>query len=170
MSAADRWMNWEPKTRIFSKTPCNAPTKPSKPGCVGFVGANQGDFQKIEETSLEAEPRVPATDAGLTEAQTRALRLLNLAGVRIMRIGAELTIGIWEDLDCREIRQALRVVGLDVNPVLHLESAGVDLRFKVRRTPDRAKGESFAVWLKRAERTLPSVVKAYAQEMEEQPA
>jgi hypothetical protein len=92
-----------------------------------------------------------------------AMRFLNLAGVRIIRRDYDLQIGVWEDLDGVEIRQALRTVGLDAHPIVHLESAGVDLRYNVRRTPDRAKGEPFAAWLTRAEEALPAVVAAYQQ-------
>jgi hypothetical protein len=93
----------------------------------------------------------------------QAMRLLNLTGCRIIRNESVLEIGVWEDLDGVEIRQALRTVGLDAHPIVHLESAGVDLRYNVRRTPDRAKGEPFAAWLTRAEEALPAVVAAYQQ-------
>jgi hypothetical protein len=89
------------------------------------------------------------------------MRLLNLAGVRIMRNGSGLQIGIWQDLDSPEIREAIRALGLDVHPVVCLETAEVPIRFKVRRTPDRAKGESFSAWLERAEEAFPAVVAAY---------
>lgn len=163
MSAANRWMHWEPKGQIFSKSPSREPTKPSKPGSVGFVGADQADIQKIEERSMGAEHHLEPEDGALTRGQTEALRLLNLAGVRIIRRGSDLQIGVWEELDGVEIRQALRTVGLDAHPVVHLESPGIDFRYKVRRTPDRAPGESFTAWLKRAEQALPAVVAAYRQ-------
>ncbi len=73
-----------------------------------------------------------------------AMRLLNLAGVRIMRIGADLQIGVWQDVDAVEIRAAIRAVGLDVYPVVYLRHRRRSDRFKERRTPDRAKGESFS--------------------------
>ncbi len=163
MSAANRWMHWEPKAQIFSKSPSGEPSKPSKPGSVGFVGVDQADFQKIEEPSVEAEKHLEPQDGGLTKEQTEALRLLNLAGVRIIRRGSDLVIGIWGDLVIPEIGAAIRTVGLDVHPIVHLESADVPMRFKVRRTPDRAKDEPFSAWLKRAEEALQAVATAYQE-------
>ena len=85
-----------------------------------------------------------------------AMRLLNLAGVRIMRVGADLQVGVWQDVDAMEIRGAIRAVGLDAHLVVYLDSADVPMRFKERRAPDRAKGEPFSAWLKRAEQALPT--------------
>ena len=89
---------------------------------------------------MEAEQHLEPEDCGLSKEQTEALRLLNLAGVRIIRRDYDLQIGVWEDLDGLRSGQALRTVGLDVHPIVHLESRGIDFRYKVRRTPDRAHG------------------------------
>ena len=144
MSAANRWLNWKPKTRIFSKVATTLPTIPTEPGFDGFVGATPGNYQKIEASS----------DRAIAEA----MGLLNLAGVRILRFGADLQIGIWQDLDGPEVRAAIRAVALHVHPIVHLANAEVPIRYKVRRCPDRAKGESFGSWLERAEQALPSVI------------
>jgi hypothetical protein len=90
------------------------------------------------------------TTPGLTQEEAGAVRLLNLTGVRIIRYGSALQIGIWEDLDGTELRAALRVAGLHVHPVVYLESAEAPIRYKVRHCPDRVPGESFERWLVRA--------------------
>lgn len=83
-----------------------------------------------------------------------AMRLMNVAGCRIIRDQDELRVGVWSDVDGPEIRTALRSLGMQSLPVVHLESADVDVRYKVRHCPDRDKGESFRVWLQRAEITF----------------
>ncbi|MGI9074702.1 MAG: hypothetical protein ACR2JB_26075 [Bryobacteraceae bacterium] len=97
------------------------------------------------------DARVRPTLARIAEA----MQLLNLAGVRIMRYGPELRLGIWEDLDGPELRAAINVVGMDELRVVHLESADVPIRYKVRSCPDRNPGESFEAWQTRALREAP---------------
>ena len=41
-----KWLTWSPKT---ASSQAVAPTEPTKPACVGFVGASTGTLQKIEE-------------------------------------------------------------------------------------------------------------------------
>ena len=128
-------------------------------------------LQMLQSAQRDGSPDAPSTGVRERAGENRqiefgideALRLLNLAGVRIIRRGSDLQIGIWEDLVIPEVGAAIRTVGLDVHTIIHLESADVDLRYKVRRTPDRAKSESFAAWLTRAEQALPSVVAAYKE-------
>jgi hypothetical protein len=80
---------------------------------------------------------------------TLAMRLLNLAGCRILNA---CRIGVWSDLDCPEVRDALRTVGMDAATIIHLDEVkDIPMRFKVRSCPDRAAGESFAAWFRRAE-------------------
>lgn len=90
-----------------------------------------------------------------TPQQTAAMRLLNLAGVRIIRQTSGFVIGIWQDLDGPEVRNAIRLVGMREYPVIHIETANVDTIYKVRRCPDRRPGESFSSWQRRAEEAKP---------------
>jgi hypothetical protein len=115
---------------------------------------------------LDTQPRetTPAADretAAVTDREiTLAMRRLNLAGVRIL---PDRRIGIWPDLDCPEVYSALKVVGMVRLPTVNLESADVPVRYKVRACPARFLGESFAAWLRRAEKAQPSLVAAYAE-------
>ena len=43
-----RWMDWQPKVRVLADSVEGEPTKPSKPGSVGFEGAMPGDSPNIE--------------------------------------------------------------------------------------------------------------------------
>jgi hypothetical protein len=113
-------MDWKPKARISADTAESEPTKPSKPGFVGFEGATSTESPKIEAGPDPAE-------------LARASALLNRAGVRIMQLEGVATIGVWSDLDGPEVRQALRVMGMDEIPVRFLDGAGIPTRFKLRR-------------------------------------
>jgi hypothetical protein len=62
-----------------------------------------------------------------------AASVLNQAGVRIMRLDGQFTIGVWSDLDGAKIRVALRSLGMDRLPVRYLDGAGIPLRYKLRR-------------------------------------
>ena len=44
-----------------------------------------------------------------------------------------LTVGVWSDLDCPNIRLALRTLHLHQLPILYLDGAGIPLRYKTRR-------------------------------------
>jgi hypothetical protein len=124
-SAADpakrsRWLDWTPKTHISADSAGGAPTKPSIPGSVGFVGATSAEAPKI---CVEPEP----------EELARASAVLNRAGVRLMQLDGVVTIGIWSDLDGPEIRDALRTLGSGQIPVRYLDTAGVPPQYKLRR-------------------------------------
>lgn len=43
-----RWLDWQPKPQNFTESPKDEPTKPSKPGFVGFEGSPSVNSQKIE--------------------------------------------------------------------------------------------------------------------------
>lgn len=123
--------------------------------------AAQGDSERCSAPiPLESSD---TGDKSLTHEQIAALRLLNLAGTRIMRTDSGFQVGIWEDLDGPELRTAIRSVGMSAYPVLHLEDAGVALQYKVRRCPERCKGESFASWVKRAEAANPRLLELYRE-------
>ena len=87
----------------------------------------------------------------LSEHQVAALRILNRVGCRIIRTRNSLVIGLWQDLDCPEVRAALDAVNMSGLPIVHLETASVPVQYKVRICPDRLRAESFSSWLKRAE-------------------
>jgi hypothetical protein len=121
MSAAtgNRWMDWKPKAQILRNSSESEPTKPTKPGFDGFEGATSGESQKIE-TASAAE-------------SASACDVLNRAGVRIMALDAGATIGVWSDLDGREIRAALRALEMGSMPVRYLDGSGIPVRYKERR-------------------------------------
>lgn len=102
-------------------------------------------------------------DKSLTDEQIGAMRLLNLAGCRIMRTDSGFQIGVWQDLDGPELRGAIRAVGMGEHPIVHLESADVPLPYKVRCCPDRRSGESFTSWQTRAEGANPRLVELYGE-------
>lgn len=108
----------------------------------------------------EAPPRIANTP---TAQQIAAMRLLNLAGCRIIRQGSAFLIGTWQDLDGPELRNAIRLVGMREYPVIHLETANVDAIYKVRRCPERRPDEPFSAWQKRAEQAKPELVAIYAE-------
>ncbi len=116
--AQSRWMNWRPKERISAECPEREASEPSKHGSVGFEGACSGDLAKI----------------GFLERElTSAFAVLNRAGVRFMRLDGTDAIGVWSDLDGRDIRKALHTGGLSSLPVLYLDGAGVPMWLKLRR-------------------------------------
>jgi hypothetical protein len=43
-----QWLDWQPKEAITEDPPQSEPTKPSKPGSVGFEGSFLADLPKIE--------------------------------------------------------------------------------------------------------------------------
>ena len=73
----NRWLNWTPDDSIFQYSSESEPTKPSKPGSVGFEGAVPGELQEIGECSGDAE------------AEHLALRKRREAG--------GVYVAIWED-------------------------------------------------------------------------
>ncbi len=114
-----RWMDWKPKVRILAGE--NEPTKPSKPGFVGFDGATPAESPEIEAGQDPAE-------------LAQASGVLGRAGVRLMELdGGVPTVGVWSDLDGPEIRAALRTLGSDRLPVRYLDGAGIPMQYKVRR-------------------------------------
>lgn len=70
----NRWLDWQPKAQIFSESPKGEPTKRTKPGFDGFVGATPAHSQKIEP---EPDP-LPANPVGIPWADWQAARLNRL--------------------------------------------------------------------------------------------
>ena len=115
-----RWMDWTPRARVLADTVESGPTKPSKPGFVGFEGVTS------------AEP--PEIEAGPDPAEmARASAILDQTGVRIMTLEGGAAIGVWSDLDGPEVRAALRTFGSDQLPLRYLDGTGVPTRYKLRR-------------------------------------
>ncbi|MGI9074289.1 MAG: hypothetical protein ACR2JB_23920 [Bryobacteraceae bacterium] len=112
---------------------------------------SHSSYELNEINELSQIARVRPTLAEIAEA----MQLLNLCGVRIMRYDSELRLGMWEDLDGPELRHAIAAVGMHELRVVHLESAEVPIRFKIRSCPDRNPGESFEAWRQRALREAP---------------
>ncbi len=115
-----RWMDWKPKARILAESAESEPTKPSKPGSVGFEGAPSAKSPEIEAGADPADVE-------------RASGVLNLAGVRIMRLDRISTIGLWSDFDGPEVRAALRVLGMEGLSIRYLDGDRVPMLYKVRR-------------------------------------
>lgn len=153
--ATRRWLDWAPQAEIAPACPDNELTKPTKGIYVSSVGSTSGHASV--SVGFDSSTLGHADDAEIT----RAMRLLNLAGARILD---RQNIGLWSDLDCPEIRNALAVVGMDGLPTIHLDTAAdIPMRYKVRACPVRFLGESFAAWLRRAEKAQPKLVAAYAE-------
>jgi hypothetical protein len=91
------WMDSGPRTLITADSPENEPTKPSKPGSVGFEGVVTRESSKIEWSEGAAELARHAE--------------LSRAGVSVMNVRAALTIGVLRDLGRPEIRAALHIPG-----------------------------------------------------------
>jgi hypothetical protein len=62
-----------------------------------------------------------------------AASMLSRAGVRIMRLDGQFTIGVWSDLDGAKIRVALRTLDMDHLPVRYLDGSGIPPRYRLRR-------------------------------------
>jgi len=71
-----RWLGWEPKARILEDSVESGPTKQSKPGSVGFVGATLGNFRKTD-TVLDTFKAAPLASFP-TWAEFRATMLNHL--------------------------------------------------------------------------------------------
>jgi hypothetical protein len=78
-------------------------------------------------------------------------QLLNLCGCRLLADEKGLRIGIFSDLDCPEVRQAIENIHLSGYQVIYLDRADVPPDYRNRRCPKRNIGESFQSWKKRAE-------------------
>ena len=91
----------------------------------------EGYVESLVEKVL-ANGQHSETDAGRAGVE-QSTAILNSAGVRIMRLAGQFTIGIWSDLDGPEIHTALRSLDMDRQPVRYLDGDGIPARFKVRR-------------------------------------
>lgn len=100
---------------------------------------------------VEAVGTVEGEQTEATAATIAATRLMNITGCRIIRDGEQLLVGVWSDLDGLDIRAAIRGLGMQSLRVVHLESSDVPVDYKVRHCPDKDRGESFRIWLQRAE-------------------
>ena len=54
----NRWLNWRSSARITEESPDREPTKPSKPGSVGFVGPTSTPVPEIAVDCQKPEERV----------------------------------------------------------------------------------------------------------------
>jgi hypothetical protein len=69
----------------------------------------------------------------MSSEMDRASELLSWAGVRLMEVDGVVTVRVWSDLNCLEIRDALRVLGSGDAPVRYLDGSGIPDRYKLRR-------------------------------------
>jgi hypothetical protein len=148
MSTRSRWLDWKPETQKFRETPRYEPTKPSKPGFVGFDGSPLADSQNLgaeicppgegkSATSMECKAGEAAEvlPCPSPEELAQASAVLAQAGIRLMRINGVDYIGVWSDLDGPRVRAALAVFHPDgIPPVLYLDG-DVPMRFKLRKVP-----------------------------------
>ena len=67
--------------------------------------------------------------------QENASAVLADAGVRLMQLNGDMTIGIWSSLDSPVLRAALRVFGSDQAPICYLDAPPVPIpdKYKVYR-------------------------------------
>jgi hypothetical protein len=110
------------RPRILADSLESEPTKPSKPGSVGFDGATPVDSREIEAVPGPAE-------------LARASGVLHRAGLRLMRVDGVPTVGLWSDLDGPGVRAALHTYGSHELPVRYLDGAGIPMPYKFREVP-----------------------------------
>ena len=141
---ASKWLAWQPEARINRDAPSIAPTKPSKPGSVGFEGALVGDSRFVRPNCkgsgaasypTAAKRNVPAAPVGESatgEGDTlqSALRLLNERGCRSMNFNGQRVIGCWPELDDRDFQEALKLVKMDHLPVRWLGGPTIPEKYR----------------------------------------
>lgn len=69
------------------------------------------------------------------QQRAHASRILAKAGVRLMNLDEVMTVGIWSDLDSKELRWALAMFGSGDTPWLYLDGPGTPERYKLRAVP-----------------------------------
>jgi hypothetical protein len=93
-------------------------------------------------TNTEPDPLSelkPARSTGEIRGEARpvhvelATSMLSVAGVRIMGLDGQITIGVWSDLNGANIRVALRALDMGHLPVRYLDGASIPVRYKLRR-------------------------------------
>lgn len=87
----------------------------------------------------------PILDAELQQAaKVAAVDLLNRLAVRIIEAGPpeRFWVGIWRETDSQELREALRVLGLDPFRIVYLDDPRVPEKYQQRR-PQRPQLELF---------------------------
>ena len=163
---ASKWLTWQPRARINEDSSKMAPTKPSKPGSVGFEGAVLGDSRVIRPHP-KGDAAAPCPDAAKKEAITApveerisghdetlqsALQLLNERGCRLMDISGQRVIGCWPELDDRDFREALKLIKMDHLQVAWLDNPAIPAKYrtcrpKVQRLRKARKPMSWESWI-----------------------
>ena len=109
-------------------------------------------YRKPTETRGTLGHHPAISGLSFTHETADSLRVLNFVGARIIRAGDSFAVGMWQDLDCNEIRACIVSVGMADLGVVHLDGPGVPPQYNVRRCADRFPKESFNTWFRRAER------------------
>lgn len=95
-------------------------------------------------------PEIPGAPAPILDGEidqtikAAAVDLLNRLGVRIIeaREPERFWVGIWRQVDSKELREALRVLGLDHLRIVYLDDPRVPEKYRERR-PQRPQLELF---------------------------
>lgn len=81
---------------------------------------------ELKRQIAELKPR-------LVELITGALDLLRRRGIRLIQNEGRFMIGLWEDADGREVREALEIIGDGDAEVVHLDDPAADIPTRYRQ-------------------------------------
>ena len=73
-----RWINWHPRAQTMAGSEGGGPTKPSKPGSVGFVGSTSGELPIIRVGSGSVNDSAREHERGVPWAEWKAAALNKL--------------------------------------------------------------------------------------------
>ena len=107
-------------------------------GFFSELGLEVGAFGLPETVPASESPTEPEDLQDPDRAESgplAALNLLNKSGVRIMLLGRRYVLGIWRELDCEELRSAIRALRLTALPVRYLDDPEVPEKY--RRYPSQ---------------------------------
>ncbi len=103
------------------------------PACGGGRFRLEGGLFACERCAPEGTPLIRDTDV-LWLQRSAAVGLLNQNAVRLMEEGpAGFVVGVWREADSGELREALRVLGLDRYPLRYLDDPDIPARYRAIR-------------------------------------
>lgn len=113
----DRWLKWKP-----SDTRPNEPTKPSESSSDVFEGTVSVPFENLESVA----ERIAISQMQWAEAT------LFKNGARIIELDGVMTVGIWGDLDSKDLRDAA-AIRFPGTPTSYLDQPDVPAAEKIRK-------------------------------------
>jgi hypothetical protein len=75
----------------------------------------------------------PTSEMPIAAQHAYARGVLNRTGVRIMALEDGQTVGIWSDLDSRQVRAAVETLGMEAWPIKYLDEPEIPARYKLRQ-------------------------------------